>query len=329
MKFLVVGLGSMGKRRIRCLLALKHKDIAGFDLRTDRIKEAKNKYNIEIFNSFKLAIKNFKPDVLIISTSPKFHMKYAHESYKNNLPCFIEASVCNLSKIKELQKKNSIKKLNIAPSCTMMFNDGIIKIKEIIDKKLIGKVNYINYHVGQYLPDWHPWEKKGHYVWEGDSNGCKELVPFELTWLSNLFGKVKFLNSVNLKLSDLPINFNDLSRFSVLLSNKILADVTIEVLSRPISTRELVIVGSKGKIILSSDQKVLKFINVDMKKFKSFSINKGKIVKGYINSEKPYINEIKSFINSIKFPKKFSFPNNLSHDVQMLEMMNKIISKKN
>lgn len=100
-------------------------------------------------------------------------------------------------------------------------------------------------------------------------------------------------------------------------------------MSRPISTRELVIVGSKGKIILSSDQKVLKFINVDMKKFKSFSINKGKIVKGYINSEKPYINEIKSFINSIKFPKKFSFPNNLFHDVQMLEMMNKIINKKN
>ena len=30
-------------------------------------------------------------------------------------------------------------------------------------------------------------------------------------------------------------------------SKKVLADVTIEILSRPISTRELVIIGSKGK----------------------------------------------------------------------------------
>lgn len=327
MKFLVVGLGSMGKRRIRCLLALKYKNIAGFDLRKDRLVEVEKKYNLKTFGSFNSAIKFFKPDVLIISTSPRFHMKYAHASYRYNLPCFIEASVCNLNKIKELQKKNSLKKLIIAPSCTMMFNDGIIKIEEIIKKKLIGEINYINYHVGQYLPDWHPWEIKGHYVWEKDSNGCKELIPFELTWLSNLFGKVKFLNSVNSKLSNLPINFSDLSRFSILLSNKILADITIEVLSRPISTRELVIVGSKGKIILSSDQKVIKFINTNMKKYKSFPINKGKIIKGYINSEKPYIKEIKTFVNSIKFPKKFRFPNNLSHDVQMLEMMNKIIKK--
>jgi hypothetical protein len=77
----------------------------------------------------------------------------------------------------------------------------IIQIQKIIKKNLIGKINYINYHVGQYLPDWHPWEKKGHYVWEKDSNGCKELVPFELTWLSKFFGKPKFLNSVSKKLS--------------------------------------------------------------------------------------------------------------------------------
>ena len=96
MRFLVVGLGSMGKRRVRCLLALKKQNIAGFDLRKDRIKEAQKKYNIKIYNSFNLAIKNFKPDALIISTSPKFHMKYAHASHKLGfflvllkLPCVI------------------------------------------------------------------------------------------------------------------------------------------------------------------------------------------------------------------------------------------------
>jgi hypothetical protein len=42
----------MGKRRIRCLLALKQKNIAGFDLRKDRNKEVKKKYDIMVYDSF-------------------------------------------------------------------------------------------------------------------------------------------------------------------------------------------------------------------------------------------------------------------------------------
>ena len=38
--------------------------------------------------------------------------------------------------------------------------------------------------------------------------------------------------------------------------------------------KELVIVGSKGKIILSADQKLVKFINIDMKNYKNFLLIK-------------------------------------------------------
>ena len=69
MKILQVGLGSMGKRRIRNLLSLGYKDITGFDLREDRRKESKSTYNIR-------NISNLKPnvladtDTLIVSTPP-------------------------------------------------------------------------------------------------------------------------------------------------------------------------------------------------------------------------------------------------------------------
>ena len=44
MNFLVVGLGSMGKRRVRCLQALGYRDVNGFDSRADRRKEAQERY---------------------------------------------------------------------------------------------------------------------------------------------------------------------------------------------------------------------------------------------------------------------------------------------
>ena len=44
MKFLVIGLGSMGKRRVRCLQALHYTDIVGFDPREDRRKVLNTHY---------------------------------------------------------------------------------------------------------------------------------------------------------------------------------------------------------------------------------------------------------------------------------------------
>ena len=58
-------------------------EIAGFDLREDRLDEAEQKYGIKKFNSFDDSIGSFNPRAVIISTSPKFHMDYA-------MPCEYE-----------------------------------------------------------------------------------------------------------------------------------------------------------------------------------------------------------------------------------------------
>ena len=91
MKFLVVGLGSMGKRRVRNLIALGDNGIAGFDLREDRCLEANEKYGITIFSDIDSALKNFRPDALVISTSPEQHMKYARMGFELGLSCFNKA----------------------------------------------------------------------------------------------------------------------------------------------------------------------------------------------------------------------------------------------
>ena len=86
----------------------------------------------------------------------------------------------------------------------MMFNDGIVKIKEIINKNLIGKEIH-KLSCRTVFTRLASMGKERSLCLGKDSNGCKELVPFELTWLSN-FLVIQFLNSVNKKLSKLPIN---------------------------------------------------------------------------------------------------------------------------
>ena len=178
MKFLVVGLGSMGQRRIRCLQHLKHYNIFGYDIDKNKILNAKKKYNIKVNTNLNdLLDQEF--DAIIVSTDPMYHMKYAYLALKKNTPVFIEASVTNIKKIKKLIQLNKQKKNLIFPSCTMIFNDSIMEIKKIINQKKIGKVYFAKYHVGKYLPDWHPWEKiKNFYGGRKETNGCKELIPF-------------------------------------------------------------------------------------------------------------------------------------------------------
>ena len=325
MRFLVIGLGSMGKRRVRNLIALGYKDnIAGFDPREDRQKEAKE-YGIKIYDNFEKAVKDFKPDNFIISTPPNLHMKYAYFAYKNSINCFIEASVVDSEKILELAKKIENKNILMAPSCTMRYYPAPKKIKELILNNTIGKVLNYNYHTGQYLPDWHPWEDiQEFYVSNPDTGGAREIVPFELTWLNDIFGDSKVLSCVRRKLTNMSADIEDIYHCILEYSNNILGNLTVEVISRPKATRYIKILGSEGEIVYDGDLNELKYINLEMNDWKRISFDKGTVESGYINPEEPYINEMRDFVKSVELLKENKnsiYPNTLEDDYKILQTL--------
>ena len=170
MSILIVGLGSMGKRRIRCLQALGYTNIYGYDNRHDRRQESEAKYGINV---------GFceDPNNVFLSLPPSLHREYS-ERYKH-LPTFIEAGT-------ELLDHGT-------PSATMLFNPLV----KIIQEKLptIGKVINITYHCGQYLPDWHPYEKISDFY--AAESGAIEMVAFELMWFTRLFGYPDYTTGFN------------------------------------------------------------------------------------------------------------------------------------
>ena len=99
MKALVIGLGSMGKRRIRNLKVLGVEKLAGVDPREDRRAEAATAYAVPTFADAQRALRKFAPDVAVISTPPDRHMDYAFLACEQRVPCFIEASVVDADRI--------------------------------------------------------------------------------------------------------------------------------------------------------------------------------------------------------------------------------------
>lgn len=328
MKFLVVGLGSMGKRRVRNLIALGYQEsIAGFDVQQSRREESK-KYEIDIYDDFDKALQEHKPDAIVISTPPNFHMEYAYKAVENGLSCFIEASVVDSKKILELSKIVKNKKLVIIPSSTMRYYPAPMKIKELIKEGVIGKVLNYNYQTGQYLSDWHPWEKiEDFYVSNPDTGGAREIVPFELTWLNDIFGASKPLACVRSKLTDMNAEIDDIYHCLLEYPNNVIGNLCVEVISRPRATRNMRILGSEGEISFDGDENTLKYINTDMDDWEVIKFNEGTVEDGYINPEEPYINEVKEFVEAVKSvrdSKPVYYPNTLEDDYEILQTLYKL-----
>jgi len=319
MRGLIIGLGSMGKRRIRNLSKIPGIELFGFDIRLDRVESAQTTFAIPCSSDYEYALKNFTPDFLIISTPPGAHLRYMNSALENKLDCFIEASVVHQSEL--IQISNKTDNLIFSPSCTMSYFPGPKLLKQLMSDNVIGDVVNINYHVGQYLPDWHPWESiHDFYVSTRETGGAREIVPFELTWLVKIFGNIKPLACVRGAVGNLDVDIDDVYHCIFRLPQGIL-NMTIEVLSRPRATREMKIIGTRGLITLSGDLGTLTVETIDDNSPKVYSIKSSSVEPGYIYSEEPYEEEMQDFISALSNRNELRFPNSLKQDADILKIL--------
>ena len=323
LKFLVIGLGSMGKRRIRNLISLGHHLIDGFDIREDRCIESNKLYGINIYNSFEKAIKENNYNALIVSVPPDFHDHYIEKGLDLKIPSFIEASVINTNYSNYIDRINSSGSI-IAPSCTLFFHPAVKKIKDIIDKSKLGKISNIIYHSGQYLPDWHLYEKvEDYYVSKRKTGGAREIVPFELTWLTMLFGLPKRVSCFYKKTIEISGAEEIDDTYNLILDfNNFMMNLSIDVVSR-YATRRLTINGDKGQLYWDWDNDFIKVYYPKKKNWQIISFEMLKANEKYNSNitESMYEDEIESFVNSIV--NNEIFPNSLEQDNKVLKILYK------
>lgn len=321
MKCLVIGLGSMGKRRVRCLKALGLTNILGFDIRIDRKNEAIEKYGIEVAEDYgSIDLKKF--DLIIVSTPPNNHFAYTADAIKNNIPCFVEASV-SLDDVKKTIEIANTASSFVAPSCTLKFHPMIEKIKETVVSEKYGVVTNFTYHCGQYLPDWHPWERiHEFYVSNRETGGAREIVPFELTWLTDIFGLPRKVKGFFAKTMEMGASIEDTYAFSLKFDDFI-GSMVVDVVSR-YATRSLLLNFENAQLRWNWEDNLFKIYEPEKDSWLTFASKQGKAQVGYNKNivEDMYINEIKSFVKGIK--NNTEFPNNLENDKNILEILKQI-----
>lgn len=321
MNIIIIGLGSMGKRRIRCLHALGQKSIRGVEARADRRDEAAQKYGLPTFATLEAALAAGPADAFIISVPPAAHHFYMSKGVEHRVPFFIEASVVDTG-LAETAAACAKLGLLAAPSATMLFHPAIQQIAGIISRGEIGTVANVVHHMGNYLPDWHTYEKvSDFYVSQRETGGAREIVPFEMTWLAGIFGlPLRVSGHVRKTIVIEGAEQIDDTYNCILDYGKFLMVLIVDVVARP-STRRTLINGSKGQLIWDWSENCVRLYDPVKETWDRRPYDAGQSAAGYNANigETMYIEEIRNFIDAIDGRRPYI--NTLEKDHAVLKML--------
>lgn len=264
MNIVVIGLGSMGRRRIRLIKQFNDSyKIIGVDLNKERRVASESEFGIETIDSLEEAIKNNNLDSAVICTSPLSHSKLINLCLKSNLHVFTELNLVTDGYDENIQlaeEKNRVLFL----SSTFLHRTEIKQINKLV-KMQDEKLNY-TYHIGQYLPDWHPWENyKDFFVGDKRTNGCREIFAIELPWLIEVFGNIKDIVVRKSKISCLNIDYDD--NYMVILEHESghKGMLAVDIVSRK-AVRNLEVFGENLYLSWDGSAEGLKMMDIEKRK---------------------------------------------------------------
>ncbi len=227
-RFLQVGFGSMGKRRVRCLHQLGQRDITVFDANPLRREQAAF-FGMKVIDSFECGLVN--ADAVLVSTPPDQHYQYVLEATRAGKHTFCEANVITegATEITAAAKSSGVV---AAPSATMRFHPLYQQLKQLVDSNEAGKPLVLNFHLGNFILDWHPMEGLNFYAGRKETGACREMVPFEFEWMQWTFGKVDYVQCTIGKQLELDTDIDDVYMIQARFVSGLLANILIEVTSR-------------------------------------------------------------------------------------------------
>ena len=334
MNFVVIGLGSMGKRRIRLLkkyIKENHVEagqeawnICGVDSRTDRCEEVQKLYGINTFGDLEHILRDKMFDAAFVCTSPLSHCSIINQCLNAGLHVFTEINLVPdgyEDNIKLARKQEKVLFLSSTP----MHRREMKYIKRWVE----GKDNklFYRYNVGQYLPEWHPWETyKDFFVSDKRTNGCRELFAIELPWLIDTFGEIIDYKSQHSKLTNLQFDYDDTYQVMVTHSSGVRGVIMIDVVT-PKAGRRIEMFGENVYLSWEGTPDSLCDIDAWSKDLKQVRLyDEFEHQDGYESFvvEDAYLDEIKDFILCLEEKKELQYT--FEKDLKVLKLIDGIES---
>ncbi len=250
MKFLIVGLGSIGRRHLRNLVALGERDIVLYrthlsTLPDDELAEFPAETDLH-------AALAHHPDAVIIANPTALHLEVAIPAAEAGCHLLIEKPVADKldDRVNALQAAVDKAGVKTLVGFQFRFHPVLERVRALLYAGRIGRPLSFRSHWGEYLPDWHPWEdyRQGYAARKDLGGGVVNTLSHPLDYVRWLFGEVGSLSAFTGQVSDLELaDVEDLAEISLRFQSGVVGSVHLDYFQRP-PAHWLEIAGTHGLI---------------------------------------------------------------------------------
>ncbi len=248
MKFMIAGLGSIGRRHLRNLIALGERDIILF--RTNHSTLDLEEFSgLPVFYNLDEALAE-DPQGVVISNPTALHLDVAIPAAKAGCAILLEKPVShNIDSIDELKSALKAGEGNLLMGFQFRYHPTLRKVKEWVLQGGIGKPLSFLCQWGEYLPGWHPWEdyRKSYAARADLGGGVVRTLCHPLDYLDWIFGEASLRWAYTGRVSPLEIDVEDLAKAHLSYPSGVEGSLVLDFFRQP-PLHMLEITGSAGCI---------------------------------------------------------------------------------
>lgn len=249
-RYLVVSLGSIGKRHLRNLRALRpDARIAVLRLAAKAGQSELPEGANEQFHDIAEAIA-FAPRAAIVAAPASVHLDVAMQLADAEVHLLVEKPIADRSEgVAGLIDRCEAGKRVLMVGYNLRFHPSLRAMKQLLDSGTIGQILSVRAEVGQYLPDWRPDRDYRHGVTARAELGGGVLLELshEIDYLNWLIGLPKAVTARGGRLGDLDINVEDMVEMILEYPRPMLASIHLDMLQRA-PLRQCHVVGTEGTL---------------------------------------------------------------------------------
>lgn len=294
MKYLIAGLGSIGRRHLRNLQSLGGRDILLYRTHLATLPDDEL-VGLKVENDLHSAL-DWKPDAVIISNPTARHLDIALPAVKTGCAILIEKPVSgSLNHLDELTVLAERSGSRILIGFQFRFHPTLQKAAELIAAGAIGRVLSAHVNFGEYLPSWHPWEDYHQsYAARSDLGGGVILTQcHSLDYLPWIVGKATSLWAFSGTLGNLGIPVEDTAEIGLRFECGAIGSIHLNMIQQP-PVHRLEIVGSNGTLHWDNADGKLQIYRVETKAWETY------IPPGGFERNTMFLDEMRHFLDVVR-----------------------------
>jgi predicted dehydrogenase len=293
-KFLIAGLGSIGRRHFRNLLALGERDILFYRTHRSTLPEGELA-GFPVEADLEAALDR-QPEAVIVANPTAAHLDVAIPAARAGCHLLLEKPISHsLERVDQLETALREAGGRALVGFQFRFHPGLLQAARCLEQGAIGRPLSARAVYGEYLPAMHPWEDyRRSYSARPDLGGGVILtLCHPLDYLRWLLGEVQAIWAFTGQLNDLELAVEDTAEIGLRFANAALGSVHLDYNQRP-AAHHLEIVGTSGTMRWDNSNGILNVFQAATGEWESFPPPQG------FERNDLFLAELRHFLQVIK-----------------------------